>query len=128
MLRGSPGTASCLVRVPNCAAAVRVAADVEPTSCISCPVRSVRVNAGALVARDFKTKARAWRLRVAVPDDRAQVRTSVVRECIVEFEAQCLAGQPLPGGFWTAARREARRRVPLVGPLPNPAAAAQPLP
>ncbi|CAK0828658.1 unnamed protein product [Prorocentrum cordatum] len=104
---------------PNCTAAVRVAADVAPTSCISCPVRSVRVNAGVPVACDFKTEALAWRLRAVVPDDRAQARTSAVWECIVEFETKHLAGQQIPGGFWTAVRGEAPMGPPGLDEQPG---------
>jgi hypothetical protein len=100
---------------PSCGAARHVADAAPPQGQLRCPVRVVRT-AGSDVVYDcgFKTQPHNWRLRPTVPADRADARARAVRDAVVHFETERVAGRITDVAFWARVREEAIRRVPLV--------------
>ena len=104
---------------PGCGAAVHVPDAAPPPEQIRCPVRAVRTAGSTEVYEcGFKTKPAAWRRRSQVPADRAAARTLAVRNAIMHFETERMAGRIPVAGFWRRVLEESARRVPLVGALP----------
>ena len=109
---------------PGCGAAVHVPDAAPPPEQIQCSVRAVRTPGSSEVyACGFKTKPNAWRHRSQVPAARAAARSQAVRDAIVHFETERMAGRIEAAGFWARIRDEANRRVPLEGAMPAAAPA-----
>ena len=73
--------------------------------------------AGQTVECLFHTKARCWRRRIVLPRNRGGARTQAARDAAVHFDAHVRAGAISLAGFFGRVRDEAKRRVPLEGPM-----------